>query len=260
VSEGRNDLLLIFLFWLVQPVILPMFPPWEYANTLRAAATIGPGLLVAAFSLPALRRFLSGVAGTHLRPLALALYREEPAPAESANEKAPAPLARLRLRPARAVNLLLALLLVSALGLELVENYRSVFQRYPAAQALGGYPLAREIAGEIRQWLGVAPVYVKYAMQGINIHKVKIYLTSWGLGDQWDPDRPDSPGGYQIDTIALDQPPLSRDDLPAAVYILYPEDYPADLAPLKARYPAHFVAERRRPDGELAYVVFVGHE
>jgi hypothetical protein len=80
------------------------------------------------------------------------------------------------------------------------------------------------------------------------------------LGDEWDPDRPDSPGGYQIDTIALEEPPLSRDDLPAAVYILYPEHYPGDLAPLEARYPVHFVAERRRPDGELAYVVFVGHE
>lgn len=254
--DGRNALLLIFPFWLLQPVAISMFAPHEWANTLRAAATIGPGILVAAVSLPVLRRHVSDLAHRHLPPLELSISRGSP----QAGDGEPATTTRVRLQPARVVNGLLIVVLVLALGLETFENYRSVFERYPAGQRFGGYPLARAVAEEIAGWVGEAPVFVKYTYTGMDVGLIKVYLYSWGLGAYWDPDDPDSPWGYQIDTLAVDEPPLSRDDLPAAVYILYPDDVPQGLEPLKERYPAHFVLDRTLPNGELGYVVFVGHE
>jgi len=147
-----------------------------------------------------------------------------------------------------------------ALGLETRENARSVFERYPAGLRYGGYPLARDVAGEIAGWVGAAPVFVKYTPTGIDVGLIKVHLSIRGLGKYWDPDNPNSPGGYQIDTLAIDEPPLSREDLPAAVYILYPPDLPGGLEPLKQRYPAHLIRRHELPGGELGYVVFIGHE
>lgn len=255
-TEGRNALPLIFLLWLIQPVAVSMFAPYEYANTLRAAPTIGPGLLVAAVSLPVLRRCLTNTGWRHLRPVELSIYR-----GTAAGHDASAPSTRhLRFEPARALSALLVLAIVLTLGLETRENARSVFERYPDGLQFGGYPLARSIADEIARWVGVAPVFVKYTPTGLDIGLVKVHLNGQGLGQYWDPDNPSSPGGFQIDTLAVDEPPLSRTDLPAAVYILYPPDVPDGLEPLRARYPAHFVLERKLPDGELGYVVFVGHD
>jgi hypothetical protein len=254
--DGRNALLLIFPFWLIQPVVISMFAPHEWANTLRAATTIGPAILLAAMSLPVLHRRVSDLAYEHLPSLELAISRGSP----QSGDDSPAKAARIRLQPARMVNALLVLGLILGLGMETVANCRSVFERYPAGQRFGGYPLARSIAEEIASWVGEVPVFVKYTYTGMDVGLIKVYLYSWGLGEYWDPDRPDSPWGYQIDTLAVDQPPLSRDDLPAAVYILYPDDVPQDLEPLKVRYPAHFILERTLPDGKLGYVVFVGHE
>ncbi|MFN2225933.1 MAG: glycosyltransferase family 39 protein, partial [Anaerolineae bacterium] len=252
-TEGRNALPLIFLVWLIQPVALSMFAPYEYANALRAAPTIGPGLLVAAVSLPVLRRYVSDMAEQHLQPLELALYRG----GVTAEAEAPR---RLRLDPARLVNVLLVLGIVAALGLEVRENVRSVFERYPTGLRYDSYPLARSIADEIADWVGVAPVFIKYTPNALDVGLIKVHLSTRGLSRYWDPDNPESPGGYQVDTLALDQPPLSREDLPAAVYILYPPDVPDGLEPLKQRYPAHFVRRHELPNGELGYVVFIGHE
>jgi 4-amino-4-deoxy-L-arabinose transferase-like glycosyltransferase len=254
VTEGRNALPLIFLLWLIQPVVISMFAPYEYANTLRAAATIGPGLLIAAASLPVLRRYLTEAASKHLQPLELAIFRG------GAQDSEASPAKRIRIEPGLAVNVVLVLGIVLALAVETRDNARSVFELYPAGQRFGGYPVARSIADEISNWVGVAPVFVKYTPTGVDIGLVKVHLASRGLGQYWNPDDPESPGGFQIDTLAVDEPPLSRADLPAAVYILYPPDVPDGLEPLKQRYPANFVLERDLPNGELGYVVFIGHE
>jgi hypothetical protein len=254
-GDGRNALLLLFLLWLIQPVAISMFAPHEWANTLRAAATIGPGILVAAMTLPVLRQHLAGLARQHLPPLELAISRGGPG-----GDGQTAVTIRARIQPARVVNALLILGVILALGLETVENCRSVFERYPAGQRFGGYPVARAIADEIAGWVGEVPVFVKYTYTGVDVGLIKVYLATQGLDRYWDPDDPDSPWGYQIDTLDVNEPPLSRTDLPAAVYILYPDDVPEGLEPLKERYPAHFVLERMLPNGELGYVVFVGHE
>ncbi|MEJ2209517.1 MAG: glycosyltransferase family 39 protein [Anaerolineae bacterium] len=266
VTEGRNALPLIFLLWLIQPVVLSMFAPYEYANALRAAPTLGPGLIVAAVSLPVLRRYLSDMVTEHVRPLELALYRGAApagpqAGAQPADAPPPdAPVRHIRLQPARLLNVVLVLGIVAALGLETRENVRSVFERYPEGLPHGGYPLARVIAGEIADWVGVAPVFIKYTPQALDVGLIKVHLDTRGLSQYWDPDNPSTPGGFQIDTQALDEPPLSRVDLPAAVYILYPPDVPDGLEPLKQRYPAHLIQRHELPDGELGYVVFIGHE
>ncbi len=256
IAEGYHAILVIFLLWLMQPVALSMFAPHESANSLRAAATIGPGLLIAALSVPVLWRSMTRLAGERLRPVELAVYQggelEEP--------NAPKVVRKLSLKPALVINLILIPVLIVALGIELKENYESVFHIYPSEQRFGGYPLARNIAEEIRDWIGVAPVFVRYSPDGIDIGLVKVYLTSWGLGQVWDPDNPDAPGGYQVNALALDEPPLSRQDLPVAVFILYPWDEARDLGTLQQRYPSHLVLRRYRPDGELAYLVFVGHD
>jgi hypothetical protein len=128
----------------------------------------------------------------------------------------------------------------------------------------GGYPLARSIADEIADWVGVAPVFIKYTPNALDVGLIKVHLNIRGLSQYWDPDNPNSPGGFQIDTLTLDEPPLFQADgsadLPAAVFILYPPDVPDGLEPLKQRYPAHFVRYHELPDGELGYVVFIGHE
>lgn len=255
-TEGRNALPLVFLLWLVQPVAISMFAPHEHANMLRAAATIGPGLLVAAVSLPVLRRSLTGIARQHLQPVELAISRGS----ARADQGAAGAETRLRFRPALAVTAILALVVTLAFGLETRENARSVFERYPSGLPFGGYPLARSIAGEIADWVGVAPVFVKYTYTGVDVGLVKVHLAARGLEASWDPDDPNSPWGYQTNTLALDEPPLSRTDLPAAVYILYPDDVPQGLEPLRARYSAHLVQRHELPDGELGYVVFIGHE
>lgn len=253
--EGRNAVPVIFAIWLLLPVVLSMFPPYEWANALRAVATIGPSLFIAALCLPVLRRAIAGVVTARLRPLELAVY-----PGTGSEEQVDSPpVKRFPLKPATAANAILVLLFILAMGIELRANHQSVFDLYPEQQRFGNYPLAREMAREIKNWLGTAPVYVKYSPTGIDIGLVKVYLASWGFVDRWDPDNPNSPTGYQVQTLALDQPPLSQ-DLPMAVFLLYPWDAEQELVTLRHRYPDHIVIERHQPDGEVAYVVFVGHE
>jgi hypothetical protein len=255
ITEGRNAVPVIFLLWLMQPVALSMFPPYEYANTLRAAGNIGPVLVIAALSIPALRRSLVTVMAERLHPVELVVHS-----GGSETQKDSLLSKKLLLKPAAVVNAALALLCLLALGVEVGANYHSVFSLYPSQQRFGGYPLARNVAQEVGDWLGTAPVFIVYSPDGVDIGLVKVYLTSWGVGDAWDPDRPDAAGGYQVSSLALDELPLSRKDLPVAVFILYPQDASHDLEVLQQRYPGHVVIHRYRPDGELAYVVFVGHE
>jgi hypothetical protein len=255
ITEGRSAVPVIFLLWLIQPVALSMFAPYEYANTLRAAGNIGPVLFIAALSMPVLQRSLTAVVAERLHPVELVVHSG----AADGQKDSPLPK-KLLIKPAVVVNVVLVLVCLLALGIEVKENYHSVFYVYPSQQRFGGYPLARNIAQEVRDWLGTAPVFIKYSPEGIDIGLVKVYLTSWGVGDVWDPDRPDAVGGYQVSSLALDEPPLSRKDLPVAVFILYPQDAPQDLDVLRQRYPGHVIVHRYRPDGEMAYVVFVGHE
>ena len=127
-------------------------------------------------------------------------------------------------------------------------------------QRFHGNPLGRRIAEEVQDWLDVAPVFIKYSYSGIDVGLVKAYLTSWGVGGTWEPDHADAPGGYQVTTLSLDEPPLSREDLPVAVFILYPWEAREDLETLQQRYPEHLIINRHHPYGDLAYVVFVGHD
>jgi hypothetical protein len=253
--EGRNAVPFIFAIWLLLPVVLSMFPPHEWANALRAVSTIGPSLFIAALCLPVLRRAIVGVVDARLRPLELALYPDT----ASAEQSDSPPARRFHLKPAAAANAILIPLFILAMAIEVRANYHSVFGLYPEQQRFANYPLAREMAGEIKNWLDTAPVYVKHSPTGIDIGLVKVYLASWGLAGRWDPDNPASPTGYQVQALALDQPPLSQ-DLPMAVFLLYPWDAEQELVTLRQRYPNHVVIERHQPDGQVAYIVFVGHE
>jgi 4-amino-4-deoxy-L-arabinose transferase-like glycosyltransferase len=256
LTRGHNAVPVLFMLWLMQPVAVSMFPPHEQPNALRAAATIGPSLFVAAVSVPAVQRRLARVWAGRLRPLQL-LVSQGGAPGEQGD---PSPSRRFVLRPVAVLSGVVVLACVLALGLEAKANYESVFTLYPFHQRFHGHPLGRQVAEEVEDWLGVAPVFIRYSYTGVDVGLIKVYLTSWGVGDTWQPDDPEAPGGYQVNSLALDEPPLSRQDLPLAVFILYPGEAQGDLEILKQRYPDHVVINRTQPYGDLAYVVFVGHE
>jgi hypothetical protein len=256
LRSGYSALPLVFALWLMQPVALSMFAPYEQPNALRAVANVGPVLFVAALSVPVLQGAVARVVRDRWRPLDLVVSRADVA------EEGPGggPLRRFVLKPAAVVTALVAIACVPLLIVELRANYESVFVRYPEHQRFRGHPLGRRIAREVQAWLDTAPVFVKYSYSGIDVGLVKVYLTSWGIGETWQPDNPHALGGYQVHALALDQPPLSQQDLTRAVFIIYPEDVDQDVATLGARFPEHIVINRYHSYGELAYAVFVGHE
>ena len=64
------------------------------------------------------------------------------------------------------------------MGLETRENVRSVFERYPEGLHYSGYPLARSIADEIADWVDVAPVFVKYTPNTVDVGLIKVHLNA----------------------------------------------------------------------------------
>jgi len=233
-----------------------LFPPHERANTLRAAASIPPIVLMAAVGCSALRRAVAREMEGPLGLLELTLRRRARSPADAGP---PAPAWHLSLDVGRLLAGLFGLLLAAGFCAEAAESCRTVFVTYPSHQRFGGYPLARHLAGEIKHWLGIAPVYLKYAPSGIDVGQVKVYLASWGVGDEWQPDDIRAVAGCQLQEIAVAKPPFADPDRSPMVVLLYPADAQGeDIDRLRRLYPSNLVYPRYRPDGRLAYLVFLG--
>ena len=168
---------------------------------------------------------------------------------------------RFKLDVGALLAILLGLLLAGALYAETRESYQTVFYAYPSKQRFEGYPLARRMAEEMRRWIGVAPVYLKYAPGGIDVGQVKVYLASSGVGEEWQTDNLDAPAGCQIQELTPGKPPLARNDASAVVVLLYPQDAQAgSLDTLRQYYPAHLEYSRHLPSGKPAFFVFIGFQ
>ena len=251
-KRGHNAIPLIFMAWMMQPVIIPMFPPHEQANTLRATGTMAAALLIAALALPAFRRFITGALQSWLRPLAVTMSFVDDRSASS-----PRPWQfHLNLNTVLTVAIIVAI--IPLLWTGLTEDYEAVFRAYPQHQRFAGYPLARKMAEEMVQLFeAIGPVYVKYIpFDSVDVGFIKVYLTSWGQGETWLPDDPNAASGCQVHALTPDQPPFSL-DIPRAAFFIYPQDRES-LDILRTYYPQHLIYERHRPDGEVAFIVFIG--
>ena len=257
-SKDRNALVVLFFFWLIQAIAIPLFPPHEHANTLRAAASIPPIILIVAYGCSALRRAVATIMAGPMDVVEVALYRRK---RETAQTGEAGLLRRFRLDLGALLAVLLGLLLAGALYAESLESYQTVFYVYPNKQRFEGYPLARRMAEEIQHWIGVAPVYLKYWPGGIDVGQVKVYLASSGIGEEWQTDNLDAPAGCQIQELTPDKPPLARNDAPALVVLLYPQDaQTGSLDTLRQYYPAHVEYSRSLLNGQPAFFVFVGFQ
>jgi hypothetical protein len=249
-KKGHNAIPLLFLGWATLPLVVSMCSPKEQVHTFRAAGSIGPGLFIVALVLAALRRFFANNLPSRLRSVQFTL-----SPADATAQPS----------WQRHFTLDVMLLVIAALGLlfwmEVQTNYETVFYAYPQHLRYQNYPLARSMAEEIDHFLDmdVGPVFVKYLPSGTEAGLIEVYLTSWGW-DTWhpNPDHPMATGGYQVQTLAIDEPPLDQ-NIPTATFLVYPEDLQS-LEVLRNHYPQHLVYPRYRYDGQPAYTVFVGHQ
>ncbi len=235
--QGKNALLLSMFFIFIVPMTLAMVPH-EMPNVFRAAATIGPALIIGALPLAALAERLRQAGATYPAwDLKIGLRVSS----MSQENGAAWHLGR------RGALVFLAVLVTALLLLvELRETRRFYFRDFvnvlPDRQNVS---IAKEIARQIETYGDVSSSYVKGWPYWFDGRALRTYLRL----------APEAPDRVFNDFIP-DQPPLSEVQA-GALFILHPADS-AGLERLRTEFAHSVSVVHSLPDGTPAFVtVFV---
>jgi hypothetical protein len=235
--QGKNALLLSMFFIFIVPMTLAMVPH-EMPNVFRAAATIGPALIIGALPLAALAERLRQAGATYPAwDLKIGLRVSS----MSRENGAAWYLGR------RGALVFLAVLVTALLLLvELRETRRFYFRDFvnvlPDRQNVS---IAKEIARQIETYGDVSSSYVKGWPYWFDGRALRTYLRL----------APEAPDRVFNDFIP-DQPPLSEVQA-GALFILHPADS-AGLERLRTEFAHSVSVVHSLPDGTPAFVtVFV---
>lgn len=246
--RGHHALTLLFLGWLVLPTALSLAFPNEVPNAGRASGAIAPAYLLAAMPLVLARRRLAAISyrGRVTVP-ASTPATEEGLPGRRRSDRAVG-LLRRRPGPVQASGLLSAgalALVVSLVGLELVETRHAYFEEYVAHLPRRNYAISLEIARVLDDFAPEGQAFVRVWPHWFDGNALRAQLKV--MSTSWD---------WEVPELDPAKPPLAtaRGKL---LFIVHPDDRET-LAMLEAEFPKGVAINHRDYSGQVAFVTFYG--